>query len=148
MRTAGFTLLELLIVLVLLALIAGAGGAFIAKGYGRTEVRTAVRDVASALRRSRAEAITRNADWTLTVHVGQPAYRIAGQDWRPLPRQFPVTLVTAETERIAANQGNIRFFADGSSTGGEIAFSDEQTKYHVQVDWLTGRISSFEVPLR
>ena len=36
--------------------------------------------------------------------------------------------------------GAIRFFPDGSSTGGEIMLAGAAGTFFVRVDWLTGRI--------
>ena len=36
---------------------------------------------------------------------------------------------------------SIRFFPDGSSTGGHISLIEGKTEYRVNVDWLTGRIA-------
>ena len=37
--------------------------------------------------------------------------------------------------------GAIRFYPDGSSTGGRITVASGERKYLVDVDWLTGRVS-------
>jgi general secretion pathway protein H len=38
-------------------------------------------------------------------------------------------------------RGAIRFYPDGSSTGGRITVTFGRTQYLVDVDWLTGRVS-------
>ena len=38
-------------------------------------------------------------------------------------------------------RGAIRFYPDGSSTGGRITVSSGERKFLVDVDWLTGRVS-------
>jgi general secretion pathway protein H len=43
-----------------------------------------------------------------------------------------------------ANVGEIRFFPDGSSTGGEITLAGGNAHRYVQVDWLTGRVAVYE----
>ena len=73
-------------------------------------------------------------------------YPLCGQDLgyaepHALPAALEVELFTAHTEQISDDAGNIRFFPDGSSTGGEIVLGDGRSKFHVQVDWLTGRVS-------
>ena len=39
------------------------------------------------------------------------------------------------------NAGGIRFFPDGSSTGGSVLLSVDERKWYVTVGWLTGEIS-------
>ena len=41
-------------------------------------------------------------------------------------------------------RGAIRFFPDGSSTGGRITLSTDRLAYLVDVDWLTGKIHLLE----
>jgi general secretion pathway protein H len=55
-----------------------------------------------------------------------------------------LTLVTASQERIDAAAGNIRFFADGSSSGGGIGLHAGARDAVLLVDWLPGRVSIVE----
>jgi general secretion pathway protein H len=141
MPAKGFTLFELLVVLVLLALIAAVSAPYLSKGLGRAEAKGSAQDVAAALRRARSKAVVRNADVVLTVDVNQRSFRIAGAEPHDLPAALKIELFTAQTEQISDDVGNIRFFSDGSSTGGEIVLGNGRSKFHVQVDWLTGRVS-------
>jgi len=137
----GFTLFELLVVLVILALVAAVSAPILSKGLGRAEAKGSAHDVAAALRRARGEAVARNTDVVLTVDVNDRNFRIAGAKTHDLPAALEVELYTAQREQISDDIGNIRFFSDGSSTGGEVVFADGTSKFHVQVDWLTGRVS-------
>ena len=55
-------------------------------------------------------------------------------------------LTTAETELTGTNSGGIRFFADGSSTGGHISVLQGQREWRINVAWLTGDIALDEAP--
>ena len=57
------------------------------------------------------------------------------------PEGIELKLLTAQTEVESERKGAIRFYADGSSTGGRITVSAGERKYLVDVDWLTGRVS-------
>jgi general secretion pathway protein H len=148
MPAKGFTLFELLVVLVLVALIAAVSAPLLLKGLGRAEARGAAQDVAAALRRARSEAVVRNSDVVLTVDVNARSFRMDGAAAHVLPVKLEVELYTAQTEQIAADVGNIRFFPDGSSTGGEVVLADDRSKFHVQVEWLTGRVSIIDEAAR
>jgi general secretion pathway protein H len=50
-------------------------------------------------------------------------------------------LLTAQTEVESDHRGSIRFYPDGSSTGGRITVSSGERQYLVDVDWLTGRVA-------
>ena len=54
-------------------------------------------------------------------------------------------LDTARSELIDAASGQIRFFPDGSSTGGRITLTMQAQQAQVTVDWLTGQIAIADV---
>jgi general secretion pathway protein H len=56
-------------------------------------------------------------------------------------RELELKLFTAQTEAVSERKGAIRFYPDGSSTGGRITVASGERKYLVDVDWLTGRVS-------
>ena len=85
MPAKGFTLFELLVVLVLMALIAAVSAPFLSKGFGRVETKGSAQDVAAALRRARGEAVVGNADVVLTIDVNERSYRIDHTKSHALP---------------------------------------------------------------
>lgn len=140
-KTGGFTLLELLIVLLLIGLI---GAALV--GGGRptspsTAARVAAGELASALRLARAQAIAADRTVGLVIDVANGRYRVGANAVRTLPSSLKLGLVTAKGDIISRNEGRIRFHPDGSSTGGRIDITGGQRKVSVRVDWLTGRVS-------
>ena len=61
-----------------------------------------------------------------------------------LPDDLEISLFTARSERLGPNSGAIRFFPDGSSTGGRLTLSTERLGMAVDVDWLTGKVRILE----
>ncbi len=139
-RPAGFTLIELLIVITImglaLALIAGHGPM---RSAGLEENGTAS-DLAGGLREARALAIAQNRQVVLTVDLGAHRWRIDKGPDRTIPPQFVVSVVTVQGETRGGRLAGIVFEPDGSSTGGEIDFSDGMRKFAVNIDWLTGNV--------
>ena len=58
-----------------------------------------------------------------------------------MPTGSHITLYTAQEEQLSGTIGAIRFFPDGSSTGGGVALSLGAERYDILVDWLTGGVS-------
>jgi len=137
---AGFTLIELLVVLVVLALGAGAAVALIGRGTDTAAARGAAWDIAAALRTSRARAIRDNVETVFVLDVRNRTFKGSGAAGN-LPEALTLTLVGAATERIDRDVGGIRFYADGSSTGGRITVASGEREYRVGVDWLTGQVT-------
>jgi general secretion pathway protein H len=140
-RRAGFTLLEMLIALA----VAGFLLATVVPEFGpaitRARLYSATRDVASALRHARGQALIEGQDATFELDIKQHRYRVTGrqQSYR-LPEQIDLGLFTTVTETLNEGQGRIRFFPDGSSTGGRITLiADKQTRV-VDINWLTGHV--------
>jgi general secretion pathway protein H len=137
----GFTLLELLLVLLLLGLVYGLAGPMLGSGSSGLEMKGATRQLAAGLRKARSIAITERREAALTIDVDARTFLVTG-DPRiyALPRRVELGLFTAQSELVQQKIGNIRFFPDGSSTGGRLTISAAEAKQTVDVDWMTGRV--------
>ncbi len=140
----GFTLFELLVVMLILALVAAASLPTISGRLAAVQERTAARDLASGLRQTRGAAIAGNREMALAIDTEAHTYAMEGGPVRELPASVELSLYTAETERIGRAAGRIRFFPDGSSTGGEVTLDARSGQYVVRVDWLSGRVDISE----
>ncbi len=74
----------------------------------------------------------------MAIDVDANRYRLG--EWRALRGDVRLSLYTAERERLDRGTGRIRFFPDGTSTGGRVSLAEGERSYHVVVDWLTGRV--------
>ena len=140
-RTDGFTLLELLVVLAIVALMTAMAVPRFASALPGAEIDSGARKLAAGLREARSMAVSTNREIPFTLRGGANLYTISrdGESKR-LPEKLGITLVTGSTEVTGANQGSIRFFPDGSSTGGRIQLTGAGGKRSIEVDWLTGHI--------
>jgi general secretion pathway protein H len=137
----GFTLLELVVVLFVVVLGFSVIGLNLSSGSDSTEIKAAARDIVSALRYARGQALMTHQEATVTLDLGDNSYTVSGRDklYR-MPETIDITVVTAQTELSGAGSANIRFFADGSSTGGRITLERGQTSWKIDINWLTGQI--------
>ncbi|MCB2101834.1 MAG: GspH/FimT family pseudopilin [Rhodobacterales bacterium] len=138
----GFTLVELLVVLVILAAALGVAAPLMTRGAEQAQFRTAARDLAGALRRTRTQAIRLGQDTRFVIDLEARTYAEgrAGKP-HPLPEGLNLRLVTVAAERQDERRGAIRFYPDGSSTGGRLAVVQGDRALVVGVDWLTGRVA-------
>lgn len=145
MVSQGFSLLELVVALTVAALLF----AIVAPtGLGRrerAELASNAGAVAAALRATRSEAILADKPADFVVDVDKALYRVGGRaPARQLVGAPKITLYTTTDETLSKAVGAIRFYPDGSSTGGGIALSRDGRRYDVLVDWLTGEVSVHE----
>jgi general secretion pathway protein H len=136
----GFTLLELLVVLAILAAVAAFALPSFSPGGG-VQLKTATRALLVGLRQTRNEAMTTNTSQALVVDLERHHFIVGnGSRLQHLPHDIEVSLFTAKRERVDERVGGIRFFPDGSSTGGRVTLASGKREIYIDVDWLTGRV--------
>ncbi len=139
---AGFSMIELLVVLAIIATASALVIPMFGNGVSTTELRSAARQLASGLRLARSEALTQRRETFLTLDVAGRRFKV-DQDPKeyPLPRDIELKLFTAQKDLVDEKVGSIRFFPDGGSNGGRITVASGERKFEVDVDWLTGRVA-------
>lgn len=141
-RTAGVSLLELMIVLMIMAIVAALVVPMLAGGVSNTELRSAARQLASGLRLARSEAVTQRRETFLVIDVAGRRFKVdRDPQEHMLPRDVELKLYTAQKDLVDDKVGSIRFYPDGGSNGGRITVGSADRKYEVDVDWLTGRVA-------
>ena len=145
-RARGFTLIELIAVVVLLAIVLAIASLSLSRSLGSAKVRAASKDLVAALRYTRGQAIVKGKPQVLVMDLEQNSYVAPGKPSVSLPKDMVLRLTTAETEQTGANSGGIRFFADGSSTGGHVSVLMGEREWRINVAWLTGEIELDEQP--
>lgn len=139
----GFTLLEMVLVLVLVAGSYALIARFAGGGVSGSELKSAARAVAAGLRDARGTAIARQEPTALVLDLEKRTFAVEGQSRaRALPQKLELRLYTAQSEIVDDRRGAIRFYPDGSSTGGRLTLGGAgDSKLLVDVDWLTGRVT-------
>jgi general secretion pathway protein H len=137
----GFTLIEILAVVALIALAVTLVSVSVGGGLAGARVKGASRDLVAALRYTRGQAIVKREQQALSIDVEQRRYRAPGKRWVELPKEMTMKLFTARSELEEEGVGRIRFFPDGSSTGGHVELLYREAAWRVEVVWLTGDIA-------
>lgn len=132
-RQAGFTLLEMLLVLLLL----GVATALVAPrlSLGRAALDADARTLAMALADAREEAVLTGQPVTLALNLANP-----GWNGGNLPATSALQ-VEGDGELMADGIARIRFLPDGSASGAAIRLTGRGGgERSLRVDWLTGRV--------
>lgn len=136
----GFSLVEILAVLVLVGLMATVVGSGFARSLKGAKIRSAGKDLVAALRYTRSQAILHHKEQVLQLNAGEGNYVAPGKKTVELPESIEIKFLTAESEVTGDQTGNIRFYPDGASTGGQIELSAGTRSWTAHVVWLTGEI--------
>ena len=135
------TLLELLVVLVVLGLALSVVVPSFSSGSLERAARRASWDLAAALRETRSGAITGNTQTVFVLDPNARTYRFGRHpEPRVLPSDLDVRFLAATSEVASGGGARVRFFPDGSSTGGRITIAAGAVSYAIGVHWLTGRV--------
>lgn len=145
-RNRGFSLLEMLLVVLLIASVSALAVGALGGGMDGWRLRGAVRDVAGQLRHARARALASGQEQRFVI---APAARTwHGVDGRSgtLHEHIGVTFTGARQAQPSRDEGAIVFLADGASTGGRIDLAIRDAVWRIDVAWLTGEVRAFRVP--
>ena len=143
MRAGGFSLIEMLVVLVILGLVLALVTRNGQSRSARVELRGTAAQLTETLRLAQARAITGNRVSVVALDAAQHGVRIDGDAPRPLPPRLAAVIRAPGGLR---GGGEIRFGPDGGSSGGQIELADGPLRMRIDVDWLTGRIAVARVP--
>lgn len=147
-RQTGFTLFELLVVMSIISFAVGALALWPAPNSSPAGLKAVARQAAAKFRDIRAIAIHEQKEHIALIDTGRRLIGGSRSDDKPgtakplkIASNITIDVKAADTEQISSQVAGIRFFPNGSSTGGTLRLEQNQVSYEVKVNWLTGRIS-------
>jgi general secretion pathway protein H len=141
LRCGGFSLLEVLLVMVLVAATGALAAGVVGGGFARMELRGNARDIATELRFTRARALATGMPQTFSIDPAAHAWQGADGRSGAVPDSLRIRFVGAREVQPAEGVGAIMFFGDGASTGGRVRLSRDRAGFDIDVAWLTGEVS-------
>jgi general secretion pathway protein H len=139
--TEGFTLLEVVCVLALVAILAAIVVPALPRGTSRARLESFAVEAAAMLKADRDAAIRNRVQVATEIDAPLRVVR-SGATGRvirlPADVRFEAILAARCNNRPAGP--TIRFFASGMSCGGTIALTRLGVGYQVRVNWLTGGV--------
>lgn len=138
--SAGFTLIEMLAVLVVLSLAVAVAGFAIRSRTGRLDLTSAAAKIASLGRQARNQAIRSGGSASLIVDLSARTVAAATAAPLALPSDVDIEVVSARGESPSDGVAAITFFPNGSATGGTIRLQSLGAAREIRVNWFTGRV--------
>ena len=146
---AGFTLLELVVVLVIAGLLFGLGGPSVGALYDTMQYRDAVREVVSAAKSGRRGAFASGQPLDLLIDTDRNQFALTDRpqsidslEFSILPEELDITVVYAAEVSPKPGLAAIRFYPAGGSSGGEITIARPSGGgAHLTIDWLLGDVT-------
>jgi general secretion pathway protein H len=138
-RKAGFTLIEVVAVMLIIALVASLAITMM-PGTGRAQLKAVTLEAAALLRRERLGAILTGRDRHVSIDGERRVLVGDGGGAVAIPRDVTIDLLGANNlsmDRSAV----VRFHPDGASSGAVLKLSREKAEYEIRVNWYTGGVS-------
>jgi general secretion pathway protein H len=138
----GFTLLELVVVMALLALLMGLVLPGLMRAVKKERDRTNLRQITTVLRLARSQAATSHRRVRVFLNRENGRYWLEGSNRQGNlagMRLGDTRLVWEDTDR---RQGYIAFYPDGTSSGGKLVMTDLTGRvYDLEVEIITGKVT-------
>lgn len=144
----GFTLLELLIVMLIMGIVAGLTGIIVSKKSSGIELKKVARGISATLRFARSRAISEKKTYFFVVNNISMTYglhdvRISDNDelrYMNLTKALPPDVRKIKYNNVVEDLFHIEFTPQGSSSGGVVEIRDDSRKYIISINRLTGRV--------
>lgn len=142
----GFTLIELIIVLLIIGIATGLVGLYIGKAPGTLELKKFTREVSSIMRYARNHAAAEKKIYCFVIDTEGQRLRLYSEDTDytnaklVLDKEIPEELQIRIKERDPESTF-VKFFPGGSSTGGIIEIMNQKgSGYMIILNRITGKL--------
>jgi general secretion pathway protein H len=141
-NSRGFSLLELILVLMVLGLSGLIVLPNIEKGLRDRDVRRSAVALAAAARELRSQALYKGMPQQLVLNIAENSYRVAHNGEVHFPSSVKVASIVGG-EVLDNGSRQFSFFPNGSTFGGRIELSSgaDSTRYSIRFHPLTGNIN-------
>lgn len=135
-----FTLVEMMVAIAIVGLLLAVAVPGSIRMYESIQYRQAVRDVLTTLANARHQAVDQGRAKDVAFDPERRRINFDAET-QQLPDGFRLTVTTA-SEVNRDNLGVIRFYPEGSSTGGDVDIASPTGRgVRISVDWLMGGVS-------
>lgn len=141
---SGFTLLELIVALAVVALVLAVTVPRLDIGAGG--LRADEHALLSALRLAREQAILTETETAFTIDLETLRWSVPAAGAQGVLSGRASLVVMADIGEKGPRTAAVRFLPDGASSGGEFLLQAGEGRRTVRVDWLTGRVTADAAP--
>ena len=139
-RVRGFSLLEVLLVVGLIAVAGVLAASAMTGGFDRIALQSTAKTIAAQLRYTRAQAIATGEPQRFVLDPQARTWTGPNGRHGTIPESLQVEFTGARELQAREGEGVIQFFADGAATGGRVRVLLRDTAWQVDVAWLTGEV--------
>ena len=139
----GFTLLEIVLVMAIIALATVLAAAAMTGGFKGMQLKASAKEIASNLRYTRTQAIATGQPQRFVIDPVKHVWQAPNAHHGSIPDKLAIEFTGAREAQVKgapSSQGAIEFFPDGAATGGRIRLTAGTAAWDIDVAWLTGQV--------
>ena len=136
----GFSLLEIIVVVGLIAVVMSFAAYALNRQLPGQQLRSSAKELAAELRFTKSQAMMTGQAQVFQINAKTREWRGPKNHSGVLPKSLEIIATTAKREQPEDDVAAIKFFPEGSATGGRIVLQHEKAKWQVDVKWLTGEV--------
>ncbi|MDO3385246.1 prepilin-type N-terminal cleavage/methylation domain-containing protein [Gilvimarinus sp. SDUM040013] len=145
-RQLGFTLIEVMVAISIAAMLVAVSVPAASKIYQSMSYRSAVREVRTMLESAKLRALSGAPYASVLVNPRERWLRLDSDEKYYLPDELRLEVVSAQEYEINGNTGVLRFYSDGTSTGGNIdVLRSDDSGVRLEVGWLLGEVKQHAI---
>ncbi len=136
---AGFTLLELIIVMFLITLILALSTVFFVSALSSSKLNATVRQMVTTIRHARELAQSTGKNQVIIIDMDSKVYSIEGRAEMSIPEGVNIVVMdNVKGEEIREGSYRIIFNAIGGFDGGRIILWNEKRRVYIDIDPIAG----------
>jgi len=135
----GFTLLELIIVILLISLIIGLSAVFLAGTLSSTSLDAVAREMVTTIRHARNLARSTGKSRSIIINLDSGVYSIEGEAERDIPEGVNIMVMdNLRGEEVREGTYSIAFNPIGTMGGGRIVLWNDRKRVYIDLDPIMG----------
>ncbi|WP_164729951.1 prepilin-type N-terminal cleavage/methylation domain-containing protein [Rhodomicrobium lacus] len=138
----GYTLVELLIVVAIMAFMTAIGASYFGGRDKQLSLRAVVQDLTLCFRRAHAKAILGNSSRVVVLDIEARQFTSDVCGYGQFSSATRILFRTAAAEHVDRAIAQVHFYGDGTASGGHIFLEERGQVWSIQINWLSGEVRS------
>jgi len=137
---SGFTLLELMIVLVVISLLLGLSSVYFSGQMPGYRFRATARDLSATMRFAQLQAVMNGSKQTLTIDMDAKRYGIEGREIKNIDPAIAIKVLDPFSGEISRGAYHFVFSPAGAAQGGAIVLASGKKTVRIELDPVVGSV--------